>query len=66
MHQRVMVGLGEVLWDIFGQERHVGGAPFNFTYHAAALGAYVATQQGATPPIDTKRLRAMLRSRRSA
>ena len=38
MKKHVVVGLGEVLWDVFGDQRHVGGAPFNFAYHAAALG----------------------------
>lgn len=32
---------GEVLWDIFGDERTIGGAPFNFAAHAARLGADV-------------------------
>lgn len=33
------VGLGEVLWDILPTGRQLGGAPANFAYHAAALGA---------------------------
>ncbi len=36
--REVMVGLGEVLWDIFGDKRHIGGAPANFVYHAARQG----------------------------
>ena len=32
---------GEILWDIFGDERTIGGAPFNFAAHAARLGADV-------------------------
>jgi fructokinase len=35
----IVVGLGEVLWDIFPNEAHFGGAPANFACHAAALGA---------------------------
>ena len=32
---------GEILWDIFGGERKIGGAPFNLAAHAARLGAEV-------------------------
>lgn len=35
----IVVGLGEVLWDVFDNEAHFGGAPANFASHAAALGA---------------------------
>ncbi|MGE3311281.1 MAG: carbohydrate kinase [Limisphaerales bacterium] len=34
-----LVGLGEVLWDLLPGGRKLGGAPANFAYHAAALGA---------------------------
>lgn len=34
-----VVGIGELLWDIFPDEKKIGGAPVNFAYHAAALGA---------------------------
>jgi fructokinase len=37
--QTKVLAIGEVLWDVFGDERHLGGAPFNFTYHCHALGA---------------------------
>jgi len=36
--QYVIVGLGEILWDIFPQEKYLGGAPANFAYHISALG----------------------------
>jgi fructokinase len=32
------VGIGEVLWDIYRDRRHLGGAPANFAVHAAQLG----------------------------
>jgi len=35
----IVVGLGEVLWDVFDDEARFGGAPANFASHAAALGA---------------------------
>lgn len=34
----VVVGLGELLWDCFGDERHPGGAPANVAFHADQLG----------------------------
>lgn len=35
----VIVGLGEILWDLLPEGRQLGGAPANFAYHAHALGA---------------------------
>ena len=35
----VVVGIGEVLWDVYAEESHFGGAPANFASHAASLGA---------------------------
>ena len=35
----LLVGIGEVLWDLLPSGRQLGGAPANFTYHAHALGA---------------------------
>lgn len=35
----VMVGLGEILWDLLPTGKALGGAPANFAYHAHALGA---------------------------
>lgn len=33
-----IVCVGEILWDIIGQQKHIGGAPFNTAAHLAALG----------------------------
>ncbi len=33
-----VIGLGEALWDVFGTERRMGGAPANFAYHVAQHG----------------------------
>jgi fructokinase len=33
-----IISVGEVLWDVIGQQEHLGGAPFNFAAHAARLG----------------------------
>ncbi len=35
----VIGGIGEVLWDVMGHAETLGGAPINFAYHAAQLGA---------------------------
>lgn len=37
--RHVLVGIGEVLWDMLPGGRQLGGAPANFAYHAHALGA---------------------------
>jgi fructokinase len=34
----VLVGLGEILWDMLPDGKQLGGAPANFAYHAQALG----------------------------
>jgi fructokinase len=43
-----VVGLGELLWDLFPDGKVLGGAPANFAFHAAALGhdAHVASRVG--------------------
>jgi len=33
-----IVGLGEILWDIFPEGKKLGGAPTNFAYYAKSLG----------------------------
>lgn len=35
----VVVGIGEVLWDLLPSGKQLGGAPANFGYHAGKLGA---------------------------
>ena len=35
----VVVGIGELLWDVFPTGKRAGGAPINFVYHASQLGA---------------------------
>ena len=35
----VIAGIGEVLWDVVADIETLGGAPINFAYHAAQLGA---------------------------
>src|SRR5439155_19806655 len=52
MSTPVVVGLGEVLWDMLPGGKQLGGAPANFAYHAAALGArgVVASRVGDDQP----------------
>ena len=37
--QPVIVGIGELLWDVLPTGKRAGGAPVNFVYHATQLGA---------------------------
>ena len=38
MNYELIIGLGEVLWDMLPQGRQLGGAPANFAYHVSQLG----------------------------
>lgn len=42
------ISIGEVLWDVIGDAEHLGGAPLNFSAHAAKLGhvAYLVSAVG--------------------
>ena len=33
-----IVGLGEILWDVFPERKVLGGAPANFAYHISQFG----------------------------
>jgi fructokinase len=48
---KIIIGLGEILWDLLPQGKQLGGAPANFAYHAQALGArsYVISAVGNDP-----------------
>lgn len=52
LHRRRIVGIGEVLWDLLPGERHIGGAPLNFSYVCSLLGerALVLSRIGNDPP----------------
>jgi len=47
-----VVALGEIVWDIIGREKHVGGAPFNFAFHASQFGheAWIVSRVGNDEP----------------
>ena len=38
MRKKVIVGIGEILWDMLPSGKALGGAPANFAYHAMRLG----------------------------
>ncbi len=37
-----VIAFGEILWDIFGSNKKMGGAPFNFSAHYAQLGGDIS------------------------
>jgi len=37
--QPIVVGIGELLWDMLPEGKRAGGAPINFVYHAVKMGA---------------------------
>ena len=51
MKKRIVLGIGEILWDLLPRGKQVGGAPANFAYHAMALGAqsYIVSAVGDDP-----------------
>ena len=48
MDNRIIVGLGEALWDCLPEGKKIGGAPANFAYHASQFGydAYAVSAVG--------------------
>jgi fructokinase len=46
--KKIVVGMGEALWDILPDGRKIGGAPANFAYHASQFGldSYVVSAVG--------------------
>ena len=51
MKQPIVVGIGELLWDLLPSGKQAGGAPINFVYHATQLGAtgYAISAVGKDP-----------------
>jgi fructokinase len=39
VRRTLILGIGEILWDLLPAGRQLGGAPANFAWHAAQLGA---------------------------
>jgi fructokinase len=51
-NMKTIVGIGEILWDIFPKQKVLGGAPANFAYHASQFGfsGYVVSAIGKDLP----------------
>ena len=47
----IIIGIGELLWDVLPSGKKAGGAPINFVYHASQLGAesYAISAVGKDP-----------------
>jgi fructokinase len=55
LRESIVVGLGEVLWDCFGEARKPGGAPANVAFHARQLGhAGVVCSRVGQDPLGTE------------
>ena len=50
-HRPVIIGIGELLWDMLPAGKRAGGAPVNFVYHATQMGAegYAISAVGRDP-----------------
>ena len=57
-----VVCLGEILWDIVDDQRHAGGAPLNFCYHAHQAGAQATIVSRVGSDADGKDLRRYMES----
>lgn len=49
--EKKIIGIGEILWDIFPKRKVLGGAPANFAYHVSQLGfeGFVVSSVGNDP-----------------
>ena len=63
-HPSPMVGLGEILWNVFPDAPRFGGAPANFAGHVAALGAAAEMISAVGPDELGKRAFEKLHARR--
>ncbi|MFA7040716.1 MAG: PfkB family carbohydrate kinase, partial [Proteiniphilum sp.] len=50
----MIIGIGEILWDLLPTGKKAGGAPVNFAFHAAASGveSYAISAVGDDPEGD--------------
>ncbi len=58
-----IVAIGEVLWDVFPDERRPGGAPSNVAYHATQLGDHGAVVTRVGADVDGEELTTFLDDR---
>lgn len=62
MSKPTLIGLGEILWDIFPDCRKMGGAPANFAYHAQAIGGHGVVMSAVGADADGDEIIAALES----
>jgi fructokinase len=63
MSAPVVVGLGEILWDVFPEGKQLGGAPLNFSHHCAQLGAEAYPVSAVGADADGEEIRQILASK---
>ena len=59
----VVVGIGEILWDVFPEGKKLGGAPLNFSYHCGQLGASAHPVSAVGTDADGSEIRQILASK---
>ena len=59
----VIIGLGEILWDVFPDGKKLGGAPLNFSHHCAQLGAEASPVSAVGEDADGAEIRQILASK---
>ena len=59
----VVVGIGEVLWDVFPEGKKLGGAPLNFSHHCGQLGASAHPVSAVGADADGAEIRQILASK---
>jgi len=59
----VVVGIGEILWDVFPEGKKLGGAPLNFSHHCGQLGASAHPVSAVGSDADGAEIRQILASK---
>ena len=59
----VVVGIGEILWDVFPEGKKLGGAPLNFSHHCGQLGASAHPVSALGADADGAEIRLILASK---
>jgi len=59
----VVVGIGEILWDVFPEGKKLGGAPLNFSHHCGQLGASAHPVSAVGADADGAEIRQILASK---
>ena len=59
----VVVGIGEILWDVFPEGKKLGGAPLNFSHHCGQLGASAHPVSAVGADADGAEIRLILASK---